>query len=100
MASIKKTKTKAGDFKYRVRYRDPDGRSREKWFGKKADADRFRSRVDTELSRGDWVDPALASIRLSEWAEEWLATKMLRSRLRPECAQEIQPYHPIHHQDC
>jgi len=78
VASITKTKTKCGLTAYRVRYRDPDGRSRERWFDKKADADRYRASVGTELARGECVNPTLASVRLSEWAQQWLETKTHR----------------------
>lgn len=36
MASITKTTTKGGVARYRVRYRTPDRRQREKWFDRKS----------------------------------------------------------------
>ena len=39
MASIENTTTSKGERRYRVRYRDPSGKTREKWFKRRTDAD-------------------------------------------------------------
>ena len=53
MASIQKR-----EGKYRVRYRDPSGRSHGRSFSRKVDADRFARAVEVDKERGDWFDPA------------------------------------------
>ena len=44
-------------------------------FATKGDAHRWLSAVETDMSRGDWHDPRLGDVSLSEWAESWLAIK-------------------------
>ena len=45
MASVSKRTTKKGETRYAVRHRDPRAKAREKWFVRKADADRFAGTV-------------------------------------------------------
>jgi hypothetical protein len=40
-----------------VRWRDANGEPRKKSFMRKADADREKSRLETELARGTYIDP-------------------------------------------
>jgi integrase len=58
---------------WQVRYRDPAGRERAKSFERKTDAQRFANTVETDKSRGDWLDPRLGRVTFGEWAEDWLA---------------------------
>ncbi len=44
-------------------------------FATKGDAQRWLSAVETDMSRGEWQDPRLSDVPLSEWAERWLAVK-------------------------
>lgn len=69
MASIRPTASGA----FQVRYRDPDGRSRARTFTRKTDATRFSRSVETDKSRGDWLDPRLTRVTFGEWAEDWLS---------------------------
>lgn len=78
MASITTTTTKTGDRRYRVRYRDPSGSTREKWFQRKVDADRFAATTEADIVRGQWLDPALSRMTLDTWATEWLTGKSHR----------------------
>lgn len=57
---------------HQVRYRDPNGRQRARNFDRKTDATRFAAAVETDKSRGDWMDPRLGKVTFGEWAEEWL----------------------------
>ena len=68
MASIRKTDSST----WQVRYRDPNGRQHARNFDRKTDASRFAHSVETDKSRGDWLDPRLAKVTFEEWAEEWL----------------------------
>ncbi len=78
MASITATTTSTGERRYRVRYRDPGGKTREKWFRRRVDADRFAATTEADMVRGQWIDPALSRVTLADWAEEWLAGKSHR----------------------
>ena len=71
MASIQKR-----EGKYRVRYRDPSGRSHGRSFSRKVDADRFAREVEVDMERGDWFDPQAGQMLVREWAETWLKASM------------------------
>jgi len=58
---------------YRVRYRDPLGKSRSRTFGRKLDADRFGREVEVDKTRGAWIDPRGADIPLAEWCLTFLS---------------------------
>ncbi len=73
MADIQKRLT-AGGTKWDVRYRDETTRQRKKTFDRKVDAQRFANSVETDLARGDWIDPNRGRELFGEWAETWLAT--------------------------
>lgn len=59
---------------YKVRYRDPDRRERSKTFLRKIDAEEFARSVETDIRRGDYLDPAAGKVTLNEWADEWFGT--------------------------
>jgi len=48
------------------------GRERSKHFTRKGHAERWLAGVTTSVVRGEWADPALSTISLSEWASRWL----------------------------
>jgi hypothetical protein len=60
--------------RWQARYRDAAGRqhSAPETFATKADASRWLSRVETELARGDFVDPKLGRVPFADWAEQYL----------------------------
>ncbi|MFP5353497.1 MAG: tyrosine-type recombinase/integrase, partial [Actinomycetota bacterium] len=80
---------------WKVRYRDPDRVERARTFTKKTDAENFASSIETDILRGDYVDPRAGKVSLDTWAEKWAAglsvkpkTKagyesLLRSRILP-----------------
>lgn len=68
MASIRRN----GSGAFQVRYRDPAGRQRARNFTRKTDAARFAHAVETDMLRGDWLDPHLGRVTFAEWADEWL----------------------------
>ena len=56
---------------------------RSRTFRTKRDAQQFVARAESDLQRGDWLDPRLGRIRFEEWAREWLATAVhLKPRTR------------------
>jgi integrase len=76
MASITKTYTKTGEARYKVYWRTPDGRTREKWFQRKVDAQQFAHRIEEAKGSGAYIDPAAGKVTFEEWVAEWLAGKV------------------------
>ncbi len=74
MADIDR-RTRGGKTTYRVRYRDPSGRQRERNFARLADAKRWMVDNAHAAQTGAWVDPAGGKVLLGAWAERWFATK-------------------------
>ncbi|MGH9186000.1 MAG: tyrosine-type recombinase/integrase, partial [Acidimicrobiales bacterium] len=68
MASIRRTKSGT----WQVRYWDPNEHQHARNFARKTDATRFAAAVETDKSRGDWLDPRLAKITFAEWSDDWL----------------------------
>ncbi len=64
-----------------VAWRDPDGIFREKRFPSEAKARTFAKSVDTDISRGQYLDDRTGKQTFREVAEEWLDT---RTRARPQ----------------
>jgi integrase len=58
--------------KFRVRYRDLQGKERGRTFSKKGDAKAFKNKIEGELERGEWLDPALARTTFSEWCDQYV----------------------------
>lgn len=74
MANLRKRNTNGGDVRWDVRYRDPNRVYRTKTFRRKSDALKFVGAVETDLDRGDWVNPDLGRETFGHWAEQWIAT--------------------------
>jgi integrase len=66
--------------RWEARWRDPAGRSRTRTFDTKADARAYLSSVETDVHRGQYVDPAGGRVLFGEWAERWWSTTV---NLRP-----------------
>jgi hypothetical protein len=77
-------KKRSGDGRYRARYRDPLGRQRSRSFARKADADRFLLKMESDKVGGMWIDPRGADTPLAVWAEDFLR---LSRRLSPSTQQ-------------
>lgn len=85
MGSVESYATKKGR-RYRVRYRDPDHRSREKGgFARKIDAEEYLAGTTVATARGEYIDPGAARATIGELAAEWLAnqTHLKPSSYRP-----------------
>lgn len=76
MASITKTTTSKGERRYVVNYRDPTGKSREKWHRRKVDAERFANGVETDKDRGEYLDPNAGRVLFGTLADRWLAIRV------------------------
>lgn len=70
MASIRQ-KPSGG---WEARYRDARGTMRARTFPTKTAATRWAKEIETDVRRGDWVDPRRARTTMREWADEYLAT--------------------------
>jgi len=64
--------------RWRARYFDPDGLERARTFARKADAERFLAGVESDKSRGLYVDPAAGRITVKEYATAWRASQVHR----------------------
>lgn len=63
-----------GPGRWRARYQGPDGGERSKTFDRKVDADRFLATVQTDLLRGEYVDPR-DKTTVTEYARRWAASR-------------------------
>ena len=72
--------------RYQVRYVGPDGlpRSAPETFARKSDADRYLSLIESQMSRGEWIDPERGKVTVKDYAERWVAQ---RPNLRPRTVQ-------------
>ncbi len=78
---IAKRTTKAGDVRYDVRLRGPDGKERSKTFRTKKEAERYVRSQQTAIDAGTWIDPAAGRVTLDSWATEWQRSAV---HLRPK----------------
>ena len=74
MADVQKRINKSGEVSWDVRYRDDTRQQRKRSFERKLDAQRFARSVETDLLRGDWIDPRRGQEPFSLWADMWLET--------------------------
>ncbi|WP_368921635.1 tyrosine-type recombinase/integrase [Corynebacterium striatum] len=80
MASIKKYETAKG-YAWRVQYRSPDGRNRNKrGFRTKDEARKWAEKNAASITDGDWVNPAEGKVRVEELGARWLA---MQTHLKP-----------------
>jgi hypothetical protein len=73
--------TRSGEVRWDVRYRDDARQQRKRRFERKLDAQRFARSVETDLLRGEWIDPRRGQELFEVWAAMWMET--LASR-KPE----------------
>lgn len=65
--------------KWRARYRThPGGPQRAKHFDRKADAEWFLTRIQSQLNDGSYVDPSAGQTGLGEYAAEWQTAQVHR----------------------
>ncbi len=74
MADIQRRRTARGEVRWDVRYRDESRKQRKRSFARKVDAQHFANSVETDLNRGDWIDPKRGRELFATWAEKWQAT--------------------------
>jgi integrase len=71
---IERRRTRAGEVRYEVRLRAPDGNERSRTFRTKKDAERYERSQHTAAEQGVWVDPRAGKVTLEAWATEWQRT--------------------------
>jgi Phage integrase, N-terminal SAM-like domain len=70
--------------RWQASYIAPDGLRRYAGgtFDRKGDAERWLSVVESEILRGEWLDPLLSAVSLEEYARAWIKERQLRQRTR------------------
>lgn len=58
-------------------WQDPDGRESSKAFEKKTDADEYWAAQETDVSRGQYVDPKAGRVLFGTIAERWLGSRIV-----------------------
>jgi hypothetical protein len=64
--------------RWRARYFDPNGQERARTFARKADAEKFLAGIESDKSRGLYVDPSAGRITVAEYAAMWQAAQVHR----------------------
>ena len=67
--------------RWQVRYRDPHRQQKARNFARRADAEQYAAVVETDKSRGEYLDPQAGKVLFEVWAEEWMQTA---SHLKPK----------------
>jgi integrase len=73
-------KTGAGDRRYDVRLRRPDGTVYNRTFRTRREAEAFERSERTARDRGTWADPQAGTVTFTAYAETWLAARTVRGR--------------------
>lgn len=87
MGSVEPYET-AGGRRYRVRYRDPERRSREKaGFATKRAAEEYLANITVASTRGEYVDPRSGRSTIGDLGAAWIAS---RSHLKPSALASLE----------
>lgn len=72
--------------RWQARYRAPDGqmRSAPQTFLRERDADQWLSVAESELLRGEWIDPWLAEVKLADFGQRWIKERPVKPRTRDD----------------
>jgi integrase len=60
-------------------------RSAPQTFGRKAEAQRYLALIEAQISRGEWIDPALGKVTVGDYAARWIDE---RAGLRPRTVEQ------------
>jgi integrase len=66
-----------GPVRWRVRYTSPSGQERSKTFDRKVDAERYAVTVESDKSRGQYVDPRLGNVRFADFVDRQYRPTMI-----------------------
>ncbi|MCZ2848084.1 site-specific integrase [Modestobacter sp. VKM Ac-2978] len=73
--------------RWRIRYRDNDGKVRSRTFDTKIQAVRDLAQIQADLTRGDYVDPRAGAVRLDAYLASWITHRRVRGEpLAPRTA--------------
>jgi len=89
MASIERKQTKSDEIRFVVRWR-MHGRSKERSFRRRSDAEAWKRKMEGDDLAGVLVDPRAGDQHLKPYADEWLRTRLVRGR--PLSLMTIQGY--------
>jgi integrase len=93
MGSIESYESAAGK-RYRVRYRDPDRKSREKGgFLRKKDAESYLADIVVATNRGEYVDPSSAKATIGDLGDIWVSNQ---THLKPSSFKNIESAWRVH----
>jgi hypothetical protein len=72
--------------RWQARYRGPDGlmRAAPRPFLAKRDADQWLTITESEVLRGDWIDPWQSAVKLGDFGRRWIKERTLRPRTRDD----------------
>jgi cytochrome b involved in lipid metabolism len=81
------------DGHYRARWREhPGGAQKVRHFAKKGDVERFPDAIRGDIAHGMYVDPAGGRTLFQEYAEQWRAAEVHRSRT----VEQVESYLRLH----
>jgi integrase len=70
--------------RYQARYTGPDGKTYNapNTFERKTDASKWLSAKETEITRGEWINPDAGKIEFGTYSEQWMKDRVLKTRTR------------------
>lgn len=78
MASIVRRKTRNGDNRYDVRYRDVSGKVHTETYRTRREAERGANTVEADKLRGAWIDPRAATQTFRSVSSDWLESNVAK----------------------
>ena len=72
--------------RWQARYRGPDGlmRSAPHTFLKERDAEQWLTVAESEILRGEWIDPWLSGVTVADFGRRWIKERTLKPRTRDD----------------
>lgn len=96
MAHVERRYRKAADGTImranRVRWREPDGRERNKTFQRNVEADRFWAVIAADLVKGQYVDPDAGKIPFETYAKKWIDAQTFEETTREAVRLRMRPH--------
>jgi hypothetical protein len=77
------------DSKWRARWRSPDGKSREKVFARRVEAERHLAGVEHAKLTGGYVDPRAGKVSFRAYAEGWRSRQIHRQGTQVSVEQHL-----------
>src|SRR6266576_7156355 len=64
--------------RFRARYRGVDGTRHSQIFASVNEAKRFLAAAQTDIERGQWIDPRGGAETVASWCDRWFAARVVR----------------------